>query len=557
MTMIARFTQKQFDDALTNIIADHSQAGNGRGPVVARDLHRFVVGSSGTNRMPMACRAMWKLADVMPHTVVHRTRSGQSSSLEIHYHLDPSTATTHSTAETNPSRAATANSRTTANRAHRFVEEDRPASLPRADLYLVSCAKSKCDVRAAARDLYRSATFRKSRACVERTGRPWAILSAKHGLLWPDDVIAPYEKQLQENESRTWSREVLTALEPHLEGVSTVVFLAGFRYRRHIAADLRARGIRVLVPMEGLPQGQQSAWLSACLAQSNPATPGHLAEMLASDFYGNHLDLSSRGVSGGSPWSQMPEVESARELRELGASERSVRQFLTFVSAMDRARDATRLWQAASDLRKAHPEVFHPDLACKMSLAALSALLSAAGVSQRHRVDAEAWHTIAGRLAARTGAVAKVVDHGAGDAAELLADLRSRDRSGRPRFPLLRGTKIAPMWIRIIANPGGARITAIDAIPVAVDIHVRRVTENLAVTDTRALHLKAAKPAIQQAWRSAVNVARFGGPAGIADTCAALDPALWFFGKHGCSHCERQGERAPIGRACDHCAILE
>ena len=557
MAMLAKFTQKQFDDALTNIIADHSHAGKARGPIVARDLHRSVVGSSGANRMPMACRAMWKLADVMPHTVVHRTRSGQSSSLEIHYHLDPSAATAHSAAKTHPSRAATVNSRTSADRVHRFAEKGRPASLPRADLYLVSCAKSKRDVRAAARDLYRSATFRKSRACVERTGRPWAILSAEHGLLWPDDVIAPYERQLQERDSRTWSRKVLAALEPHLAGVSTVVFLAGLRYRRHIAADLRARGIRVLIPMEGLSQGKQIAWLSACLAQSRAATPGHLAEMLAGDFYGDRLDLYSRGATQGSLWSQMPEVESARKLREFGANERSVRQFLTFVSAMDRARDATRLWQAASDLRQASPEVFDPDLACKMSQATLSVLLSAAGVSQRHRVDAEAWHTIAGRLAARTGAVAKVVDHGAGDAAELLADLRSRDRNGRPRFPLLRGNKIAPMWIRIIANPGGARITAIDAIPVAVDVHVRRVTENLAVADTQGHPLKAAKPAIQQAWRSAVNVVRIGGPKGIADTCAALDPALWFYGKHGCSHCERQGKRVPIGRACDHCAILE
>ena len=86
--MSRSFTQNQFDDALVAIIAYRSRAGNVRGRVVARDLHRAVVGGSNANRMPMACKAMWKLADKMSHTVVHRTPSGQSSTLEIDHHLD-------------------------------------------------------------------------------------------------------------------------------------------------------------------------------------------------------------------------------------------------------------------------------------------------------------------------------------------------------------------------------------------------------------------------------------------------------------------------------------
>ena len=555
--MPSSFTQKQFDDALADIIADHLRAGNARGRVVARDLHRVVVGGSNANRIPMACKAMWKLADKLPHAVVHRTPSGQSSTLDIDYHLDASAAQAYSSTRPESGRADPPGSQaTTLGNVHRIVSAERPAHLPYADLYLVACAKRKRGTRAAARELYLSASFKKARDCVERTGRPWAILSARHGLLWPDDIVAPYEKKLAMGESRAWSEKALAALEPHLEGVSSVVFLAGAEYRHHLAAGLRERGIRVVVPMEGLRQGEQNAWLSACLAQSNAVTPSCLAEMLATDFYGDRLDLSSRGVVAESPWSQMPEVECARKLRELGATERSVRLFLTFVSAMDRARDAMRLWQAATELRKSHPEVFDPARASRMPPATLSALLSTARVSQRHQVDVEAWRTIACNLAGGSGAVCKVVDRGVGNAVELLADLRSLDRNGRPRFPLLRGAKIAPMWVRIIANPGGARVAAIDAIPVAVDVHVRRVTENLAVADTRALPLQAAKPAIQQAWCAAVAAACIGGPTGIADTCAALDPVLWFYGKHGCSHCERRGKRTPIGRACDHCRFV-
>lgn len=58
---------------------------------------------------------------------------------------------------------------------------------------------------------------------------------------------------------------------------------------------------------------------------------------------------------------------------------------------------------------------------------------------------------------------------------------------------------------------------------------------------------------IQSAWRSAVSSAALGGPSGIGGTCGALDPALWIFGKFGCSHCEQVGRRSPISSACLHC----
>ena len=38
------------------------------------------------------------------------------------------------------------------------------------------------------------------------------------------------------------------------------------------------------------------------------------------------------------------------------------------------------------------------------------------------------------------------------------------------------------MWVRMLSNPGGAKIDRIDAIPVTVDVPVRRLTENLGVT---------------------------------------------------------------------------
>jgi hypothetical protein len=55
---------------------------------------------------------------------------------------------------------------------------------------LLGCVKSKLDNRAKARDLYCSPLWRGRRAYAEASGLPWLILSAKHGLVEPDSVLA-------------------------------------------------------------------------------------------------------------------------------------------------------------------------------------------------------------------------------------------------------------------------------------------------------------------------------------------------------------------------------
>ena len=70
------------------------------------------------------------------------------------------------------------------------------------------------------------------------------------------------------------------------------------------------------------------------------------AEWIVGDFYADQFDLSARGLAPHTAWSLMPEVEVTQKLRALGVSDRAIRVFVTLVSAMDRARDATRLWHA-------------------------------------------------------------------------------------------------------------------------------------------------------------------------------------------------------------------
>ncbi len=280
-----------------------------------------------------------------------------------------------------------------------------------------------------------------------------------------------------------------------------------------------------------------------------------IVEMIASDFYDGELDLSERGIESYDPWSQMPEVKFVEKMRDSGVSDRTVRLFLTFVSAMDRARDANSLWRDAAKLFRSRPELFDPAKVIKIPRDKLKSFLSKNGVSQRHEQDSKAWYVISTSLALEDSPIRRVIDHGLGDAEELLKVLRTRDEIGRSNFPLLCGPKIGPMWVRIMADPGGAEIERIEKVPVAVDVQVRRATENLGIADTRGRKLREAKPMIQSACHNAVAKIDIGGPPRIAGTSAALDPVLWFYGKYGCSHCEKSGKQIPIGRACAHCQL--
>ena len=132
-------------------------------------------------------------------------------------------------------------------------------------IYLVSCVSAKRSNPAPARDLYISPWFCKARTYADKTGLPWFVLSAKYGLVDPDAVIAPYNhtlKTMRLAERRRWASKVLSQLEPHLEGIKSVIFLAGQSYREFLDPPLRSRGLVVSIPMDGLRIGEQLSWLN-------------------------------------------------------------------------------------------------------------------------------------------------------------------------------------------------------------------------------------------------------------------------------------------------------
>jgi hypothetical protein len=133
---------------------------------------------------------------------------------------------------------------------------------------LVGCVATKANEPRPARDLYTSPLFRGRRTYVERTCEKWFILSAKHGLVSPERVLAPYDETLSgipAQARRRWSQGVLANLEQGVGDVGghTFEIHAGGDYRNFgLVAGLLASGAKIENPTEGLDRGKQLAFYS-------------------------------------------------------------------------------------------------------------------------------------------------------------------------------------------------------------------------------------------------------------------------------------------------------
>ena len=137
-----------------------------------------------------------------------------------------------------------------------------------ADVLLLGCVKLKASSPQQAKDLYVSDLFRKRRRYADQRGLPWFVLSAEHGLLRPDDLVAPYDVELKAQPAsyrRVWGAWVIERLRREL-GVLTGVRLevhAGDAYAEAMGEPARAAGAKLIRPLQGLMLGEQLAWYLA------------------------------------------------------------------------------------------------------------------------------------------------------------------------------------------------------------------------------------------------------------------------------------------------------
>ena len=127
---------------------------------------------------------------------------------------------------------------------------------------LVACTKRKQPCPCAARQMYSpSALFRKASAYCAREYDTWYILSAKYGLLAPDEVIEPYDKTLKtmsKAERKAWGRKVSNQLLQL--GDHQYFAHAGLAYLKPLS------GMNIVNVLTGLRMGKRLQWYDDKLA---------------------------------------------------------------------------------------------------------------------------------------------------------------------------------------------------------------------------------------------------------------------------------------------------
>lgn len=135
----------------------------------------------------------------------------------------------------------------------------------------IGCGKTKLSHPAPARELYTGNLFKQRRAYAERmsAGRPWFILSAKHGLLAPDDVVKPYDltmADLKPVDRAAWHIAVVHGLldcaddDDDLSKISFEIH-AGADYCHPLAKILELVGFgKVTLPVAHMGIGHQLEW---------------------------------------------------------------------------------------------------------------------------------------------------------------------------------------------------------------------------------------------------------------------------------------------------------
>jgi len=99
---------------------------------------------------------------------------------------------------------------------------------------LIACSKTKLDHAAPAAELYASPFFKKSLAWIQKRHDTYGILSAKYGLIMPDQVIEPYDVylgDLSQEATASWCKLVHAQLMEKWGDRVIYQILAGSSYR--------------------------------------------------------------------------------------------------------------------------------------------------------------------------------------------------------------------------------------------------------------------------------------------------------------------------------------
>ena len=127
-------------------------------------------------------------------------------------------------------------------------------------LAVISCSKSKLPGLQRVRKLYTGELFRLAVLAAEVMAERWVVISGRHGVLHPDDIIESYDESVMSKSRRQreqWGQHVSRQLKlclPALQGSQVLSFVSA-PYQEFL--DLSGVGASFFCPLQGMAIGLQ------------------------------------------------------------------------------------------------------------------------------------------------------------------------------------------------------------------------------------------------------------------------------------------------------------
>lgn len=130
-------------------------------------------------------------------------------------------------------------------------------------MVLAQCAKEKRDEISVAANLYDESNYFRAQRAYARTADKWAIQSAKHQLLWPQEEVRPYDTTPSDiDDVNYWAYAIADEIECAISTDWVVEILGGKKYADPLTPELESRGFEVHEPLRGLGIGERIARLN-------------------------------------------------------------------------------------------------------------------------------------------------------------------------------------------------------------------------------------------------------------------------------------------------------
>lgn len=175
---------------------------------------------------------------------------------------------------------------------------------------LISCGKEKRQSPFKAKNLYCGPLFIKQRLLAEEKFDNYFILSAKFGLLHPDEIIEPYDVKLEMSIQKEWITMVLEQVK-NIKS-DKIYLLGGELYTKNLANLLQAE---VLFPK--LPPGKMMAAINKELLIEEQFTGDGIVGKII-DLYDRGFskkDIIAKGYSSSTVHRQVKEYETYKSMQ--------------------------------------------------------------------------------------------------------------------------------------------------------------------------------------------------------------------------------------------------